>query len=137
MWRAGGRRSRSRSANRDNGLTPLAVTFSSAGSSDPDGNPLTYAWDFDNNGTTDSTAANPSFTYTTNGDKRARLTVNDGTGRSGTTLSSPIVVGNNRPAVDAQRPARPAACSRWNDNVTSTAYGDRRRRTARSRAPTS
>ena len=70
--------------NKDNGLAPLAVTFSSAGTSDPDGDPLTYAWDFDNNGTTDSTAANPSFTYTTNGAKQARLTVSDRTGRSGT-----------------------------------------------------
>ncbi|MEV6980235.1 ricin-type beta-trefoil lectin domain protein [Sphaerisporangium sp. NPDC051017] len=85
-------------ADKDNGLAPLTVAFSSAGSSDPDGNPLTYAWDFDDNGTTDSTAANASYTYTTNGDKRARLTVNDGTGRSGTVLV-PIVVGNNRPTV--------------------------------------
>ncbi|RKR91490.1 glucose/arabinose dehydrogenase [Micromonospora pisi] len=86
------------SVNRDNGPAPLAVTFSSAGSSDPDGDPLTYAWDFDNNGSTDSTAANPSYTYTTNGDKQARLTVSDGTGRSATTLV-PIVVGNSRPSV--------------------------------------
>ncbi|NYH46198.1 glucose/arabinose dehydrogenase [Micromonospora jinlongensis] len=84
--------------NRDNGLAPLAVTFSSAGSSDPDGDPLTYAWDFTDNGSTDSTAANPSFTYSANGSYNARLTVNDGTGRSATTLV-PVVVGNNRPTV--------------------------------------
>ena len=34
--------------------TPLTVQFSSAGSIDPDGTALTYAWDFDGNGTTDS-----------------------------------------------------------------------------------
>ncbi|WP_083929654.1 discoidin domain-containing protein [Catelliglobosispora koreensis] len=107
------------SVNRDNGLAPLAVTFSSAGSSDPDGDPLTYAWDFDNNGTTDSTAANPSYTYTTNGDKRARLTVNDGTGRSGTTLI-PIVVGNNRPVVGLNGLPNGGLFS-WNDNLTSSA----------------
>ena len=84
--------------NRDNGLAPLSVTFSSAGSSDPDGDPLTYAWDFTNNGSTDSTAANPSFTYSANGSYSARLTVNDGTGRSATTVVS-VVVGNNRPTV--------------------------------------
>jgi glucose/arabinose dehydrogenase len=106
------------SANRDNGLAPLAVQFSSAGSSDPDGNPLTYAWDFDNNGTTDSTAANPSFTYTTNGDKRARLTVNDGTGRSGTALI-PIVVGNNRPVVALGGLPNGGMIS-WAENVTAT-----------------
>ena len=85
-WRAAGRRSRSARPTRTTAWRRSRCSFSSAGSSDPDGNPLTYAWDFDNNGTTDSTAANPSFTYTTNGDKRARLTVNDGTGRSGTTV---------------------------------------------------
>ncbi|GLW06468.1 glycosyl hydrolase [Microtetraspora sp. NBRC 13810] len=85
-------------ADKDNGLTPLAVAFSSAGSTDPDGDPITYAWDFDDNGSVDSTAANPSYTYTTNGDKRARLTVRDPAGHTGTTVI-PIVVGNNRPAV--------------------------------------
>ncbi|WP_203704724.1 ricin-type beta-trefoil lectin domain protein [Asanoa iriomotensis] len=107
------------SANRDNGLVPLAVTFSSAGSNDPDGNPLTYQWDFDNNGTVDSTAANPTYTYTTVGDKRARLTVNDGTGRSGTTLL-PIVVGNNRPTV-ALNGLPAGGMISWGENVTSTA----------------
>ncbi|MGW4463494.1 carbohydrate-binding protein [Micromonospora sp. NPDC004704] len=107
------------SANRDNGPAPLAVTFSSAGSSDPDGDPITYAWDFDNNGTTDSTAANPSYTYTTNGDKRARLTVSDGTGRSATTLV-PIVVGNSRPSVTIN--AIPAGgMFDWGQNFTVTA----------------
>ncbi|GIG00012.1 discoidin domain-containing protein [Catellatospora citrea] len=106
-------------ANRDNGLAPLAVTFSSAGSSDPDGDPLTYAWDFDSNGTTDSTAANPSYTYTTVGDKRARLTVNDGTGRSGS-VQIPIVVGNNRPVTTVGSIPNGGIYG-WGDNVTATA----------------
>ncbi|MFF2520697.1 PQQ-dependent sugar dehydrogenase [Streptomyces liangshanensis] len=107
------------SVNRDNGLAPLAVTFSSAGSSDPDGNPLTYAWDFTNNGSTDSTAANPSFTYTSNGSFQARLTVSDGTGRSGTT-TIPVVVGNNRPTLTIGAPPD-GATYEWNENVTVTA----------------
>ena len=41
------------------------MQFSSEGSNDPEGTPLTYAWDFDNNGTVDSTDANPTHTYTT------------------------------------------------------------------------
>lgn len=40
-------------------------------------NPVTYAWDFTNDGTIDSTAANVSFVYTTAGQKTLNLTVTD------------------------------------------------------------
>jgi len=107
------------SVNRDNGLAPLTVNFSSAGSSDPDGNPLTYAWDFTNNGSTDSTAANPSFTYPQNGSFQARLTVSDGTGKSGT-ATVPIVVGNDRPTLRiTSLPA--GGMFEWSENFTVTA----------------
>ena len=41
------------------GLAPLTVQFSSAGTADPDGDALRYAWDFDADGTVDSTRAEP------------------------------------------------------------------------------
>jgi glucose/arabinose dehydrogenase/chitodextrinase len=63
-------------ANPTSGPTPLTVAFSSAGSSDPEGAPLTYAWTF-GDGTT-STAANPSHTYSQPGQYTVRLTVSDG-----------------------------------------------------------
>ncbi|WP_155361820.1 carbohydrate-binding protein [Acrocarpospora macrocephala] len=72
------------SATPASGNAPLTVQFSSAGTSDPDGNPITYAWDFTTNGSTDSTAANPSFTYASNGQFTATLTVTDSTGLQAT-----------------------------------------------------
>jgi PKD repeat protein len=65
------------SATPISGNAPLAVQFSSAGTTDPDGSPISYAWDFTTNGSTDSTAPNPSFTYTANGQYTATLTASD------------------------------------------------------------
>jgi PKD repeat protein len=63
-------------ANPMSGLAPLNVTFSSAGSHDPDaGQAITYLWDFGDGFT--STQPNPSHQYTTNGNKTVTLTVTD------------------------------------------------------------
>ena len=85
-------------SDKDNGPTPLTVQFSSDGSQDPDGTSLTYAWDFDGNGSTDSTEANPSHTYATAGTYNATLTVTDGDGQTGFD-TIPITAGNTRPTV--------------------------------------
>jgi glucose/arabinose dehydrogenase len=69
------------------GSAPLNVSFSSAGSSDPEGKPLTYSWTFGDGQT--STAANPSHTYMQQGSYQARLTVSDGTN---STLSTQITI---------------------------------------------
>ena len=42
--------------------------------------PLTYAWDFTNDGTTDSTSQSPTFTYTAAGTYTVTLTVSNGAG---------------------------------------------------------
>ncbi|CAM5346039.1 Carbohydrate-binding protein OS=Streptomyces chartreusis OX=1969 GN=CP983_00505 PE=4 SV=1 [Streptomyces chartreusis] len=89
-------------ANITSGTTPLAVSFSSAGSSDPDGGTLSYAWAFGDGAT--STAANPSHTYTTNGQYTATLKVTDPTGKSAT-ASVQITVGNTAPTVRIDAPA--------------------------------
>ncbi|HEV7710818.1 MAG TPA: PQQ-dependent sugar dehydrogenase, partial [Asanoa sp.] len=83
------------------GQAPLTVQFSSAGSTDPDGGALTYAWAF-GDGTT-STAANPSKTYTTNGTYTATLTVRDPQGATGT-ASVQVGVGNTAPTVNITVP---------------------------------
>ena len=87
------------SATPTSGQAPLEVSFSSKGSKDPDkGDSITYAWDFDGDGTTDSTKANPSHTYTDNGVYEAALTVTDEGGKS-LSASVRIVVGNTAPKV--------------------------------------
>jgi len=89
-------------ANRTSGPSPLTVTFSSAGSSDPEGGALSYLWTF-GDGTT-STAANPTKTYTTNGRYTPTLRVTDPTGLSAT-ASVVITVGNTAPTVNLLSPA--------------------------------
>jgi glucose/arabinose dehydrogenase/PKD repeat protein len=75
------------SASPTSGQAPLPVDFSSAGSSDPEGAPLSYSWTFGDGGT--STQANPTHTYTAPGQYVARLTVSDG---SSTAVSSDLTI---------------------------------------------
>ncbi|MFJ3542338.1 PQQ-dependent sugar dehydrogenase [Streptomyces rubiginosohelvolus] len=89
-------------ADRTSGPTPLAVSFSSAGSADPEGGNLTYAWDF-GDGTT-STDPNPSHTYTTAGTYNPTLTVTDPEGLTGT-ASLVVTAGNTAPTVTLTTPA--------------------------------
>jgi PKD repeat protein len=61
------------------GVASFPVNFTAA-ATDPDGDPLTYAWDFGDGGT--ATGATASHTYTTGGSYSAKLTVSDGKGGS-------------------------------------------------------
>ncbi|MET8090486.1 ThuA domain-containing protein [Micromonospora sp. NPDC005220] len=90
------------SANVTNGLAPLNVQFSSAGTIDPDpGNTISYLWTF-GDGTT-STSPNPAKTYTTNGNYTAQLRVTDNTGKTGF-ANVQITVGNTAPVVTVSTP---------------------------------
>jgi PKD repeat protein len=64
------------------GAEGSAIGFNGAASSDPDGDALTYAWDFENDGVVDATTVMASHTYADNGSYMAKLTVNDGKGGS-------------------------------------------------------
>jgi uncharacterized protein YjdB len=83
------------SSDKKFGPSPLSVNFSSAGSSDPEGGPLQYLWDF-GDGTT-STQANPAHTYSGTGilSFTVTLTVTDQT--SLTASKSLLISLNNTP----------------------------------------
>jgi cytochrome c len=104
------------SATPTNGHAPLSVSFSSAGTNDPDpGDSISYAWDFNNDGTVDSTEPNPSFTYTANGVFTAKLTVLDSAGKSGVATTT-IEVGNTAPTVTLSSPAD-GGIFNWGDRI--------------------
>ena len=86
------------------GPPPLTVSFDSDGSTDPEGHPLTYAWDLDDDGSfDDGTDATASFTYQTTGQKRARLRVTDPGGEVDT-ASVLVQVDNNAPVITIDTP---------------------------------
>jgi len=76
------------SANQTSGDLPLVVNFSGNGSTDPDGDALTYSWNF-GDGTT-GTGLNVQHTYNVAGTYNAVLTVSDG--RGGSDSDDPIVI---------------------------------------------
>ena len=91
------------SANPTMGQAPLTVAFSSAGTTDPDGDELKYRWDFDANGRVDSREPNPTFTYRRDGVYLAHLNVIDEHGRRASNYVR-ITVGNQEPDVEFVRP---------------------------------
>ena len=64
---------------RTSGAVPLTVRFTDLSTGT---GPLTYAWDFNNDGTIDSTVQNPSYTYTSVGSYAVNLTVMDAGGQN-------------------------------------------------------
>jgi hypothetical protein len=63
----------------ESGASPLTVNFTDTSQSSAPGGILAWVWDFDNDGTPDSTLQNPSHTYTTCGPFDVSLTVLDAT----------------------------------------------------------
>jgi PKD repeat protein len=84
-------------ANPTSGDIGMTVNFDGSGSSDPNGDPLSYEWDLDGDGALDdSTAVRPSWTYNTAGNYRVSLRVSDGRGGMATDA---ITIGVGRPNV--------------------------------------
>ena len=91
------------SASPTSGSSPLTVTLSSAGSTDPNNLALTYTWDFGDG--TSSTSANPAHTYVSSVFKTFTATLkvtNSAGGSSSATVS--VSVGNRPPVATITAP---------------------------------
>ncbi|WP_156925970.1 lectin [Glycomyces arizonensis] len=102
-------------ADKTSGPLPLSVQFSSAGSSDPEGAALDYAWDFDGDGDTDATGAEASHTYTEAGTYLAALTVTTEDGRIAV-ADVEIVAGNTAPTITVEAPID-GGLFEWGDTI--------------------
>ncbi len=100
------------SATPTNGVTPLTVAFSSEGSADPDGQPLTYVWNFGNGQF--SVERSPTFTFNTAGTYEVELTVTDSEGASRLRRLT-IVAGSRAPELTI---IAPTANTRYNAGGT-------------------
>lgn len=81
-------------ATPSSGPLPLNVQFDGTGSSDPDAQTLTYAWDLDGDGAfDDATIARPTWTYTTDGLIAVKLRVTDPGGLTDTATIT-VTAGN-------------------------------------------
>ncbi len=86
------------------GYSPLNVSFSSSGSLDPNGGPLTYLWEFGDGAT--STLPNPAHVYTATGVRtfNAKLTVTNSQSRTASDTVT-VTVGSTPPTATILSPA--------------------------------
>ncbi|HWH80590.1 MAG TPA: glycoside hydrolase family 44 protein [Candidatus Binatus sp.] len=103
------------------GVAPLTVTFNGSGSTDSDGNIVSYAWNFGDGATAATVTATHS--YATPGNYSARLTVTDDQGASSSTTTTIQVSSNTNNLPSAPGNLVAAAISRtqlaltWTDNA--------------------
>lgn len=97
-------------ASPESGIAPLTVRFDASGSSDPDGQRITFAWDLDGDGRfDDGTDTVETYRYRRAGNITVRLRVTDTRGASDTT-SIVIAVGNSAPVATI---STPTASTTW------------------------
>ena len=90
-------------ADQTSGPAPLSVVFSAAGSSDPDNDPLTYAWSF-GDGTPVGSGLTLTHVFQNPGTFTAQLTVDDGQGATGTAMTTITVTGSTPPVATIVSP---------------------------------
>ncbi|MBS1845823.1 MAG: PKD domain-containing protein [Actinobacteria bacterium] len=84
----------------ESGIKNEAIAFNAAGSSDPDGTVAKYEWDFDGNGTYESSSGSSpttTHTYTIPGNYTVGLRVTDNGGKTATT-TRPVTIGSGEPS---------------------------------------
>lgn len=98
------------------GSLPLTVNFTNDGTVDPNGDfPLSYAWDFQSDGTVDSTEEAPSFVFTAAGTFNVQLKVDDNMGGVGV-QNILIHAGNNAATFTFNSPVD-GGFMNWNDDI--------------------
>jgi PKD repeat protein len=107
------------SASPTSGDAPLAVSFDGTGSSDPDSDPLSYSWDFDD-GNSD-TGATASHTFNSAGSYDVVLTVDDGNGGTDTDTVTITVNDPNTPTVSEDFESMPSWSSTFDASWGSAA----------------
>jgi PKD repeat protein len=92
------------------GTVGQLIQFNASGSSDPDGDPLTYLWNFGNGDS--RLGMNPMYAYTSDGTWPVTLTVSDGRGGSdddnATAVVNPLPPTNTPPVINGN-PTIPTA----------------------------
>jgi PKD repeat protein len=82
------------------GVEGSAITFDASGSSDPDGDPLQYRWDFDGDGTWDTDySESPTAEYTWNDDYAGTVVVEVSDGDLVSTALASVTVANVNPTI--------------------------------------
>jgi PKD repeat protein len=92
------------SADPTYGALPLTVNFSAAGSSDPNGDPLTYEWDFGDTQTANTTTPATSHNYQNAGVYTATLVVRDNNAFGSAPATIQIQPGNTPPGPSIAQP---------------------------------
>ncbi|HSL33493.1 MAG TPA: DNRLRE domain-containing protein [Candidatus Limnocylindrales bacterium] len=100
------------------GAAPLSVAFTDASS----GTPTSWAWDFDNDGTVDSTLRNPTFIFTTPGTYSVKLTAGNA-GGDGSLVKTDYITVSDAPPPPQTITVPVSADSRISQQFPTSNYG--------------
>ena len=101
-----------------------SVVLSSAGSMDPDGDPLTFDWDLDNNGSFETSGASPTFSAAgRNGPDSQTVVLRVSDGSLSDTDTATVNITNVAPTIDTILPS-PASINEGNSVRVSGTFSD-------------